>query len=371
MQYNPIGQTGLQVSAIGLGGEHLLRASRETVVEVVHTAMDAGVNYMDLIWAHPSYRDNLAAALQGRRDRAVLVGHLGSTLKGTQYQRSRNARVCEQYWNDLRERLGTDTIDVAMIHNLNGIKDYEALLGPQGVVELAHRLKREGQARAVGLSGHSIELFQRVLQDRVVDLLMIPVSMAGNAQAGRNQLLRDCAAQGVGVVAMKAYGGGKLLRGRTVYFARYQTGGGAYKKKVPAAITPVQCLAYALAQPAVATVIPGVANLGEMEAALALLTATDEEKDFAPALAGFQEFIQGECVYCNHCLPCPEEIDIGRVSYLLDVAGDEPSRSLWAEYAALPVKASACTACGACVKRCPFGVAVIDRMQQAATLFGG
>jgi predicted aldo/keto reductase-like oxidoreductase len=298
-----------------------------------------------------------------------LVGHLGSALKGTQYQRTRTARVCEQYWNDMLERFDTDYIDVAMIHNLNSIKDYEKLLRPKGVVELAQRLKREGQARAVGLSGHNIELFQRVLQDGVVDLLMIPVSMAGNAQPGRNQLLRDCAAQGVSVVAMKAYGGGKLLRGRTVRFARYQTGGGSYKKKVPATITPVQCLAYALAQPAVATVLPGIANVTELEAALALLTATDEEKDFGPALADFQEYVEGECVYCNHCLPCPEEIDIAEISRLLDVAGDEPSPALWAAYAALPVKASACTTCGACVKRCPFGVAVIDRMQQAASLF--
>jgi predicted aldo/keto reductase-like oxidoreductase len=221
MRYNPLGRTGLQVSAIGLGGEHLLRASRETVVEVVYTAMDRGVSYMDLIWAHPWYRDNFAAALQGRRDRAVLVGHLGSALKGTQYQRTRTARVCEQVWNDLLERLDTDYIDVAMIHNLNSIKDYEALLGPKGVVELAHRLKGEGRARAVGLSGHSIELFQRVLQDKVVDLLMIPVNMAGNAQPGRKQLLQDCAAQGVGVVAMKAYAGGKLFQARrTVNFVR-------------------------------------------------------------------------------------------------------------------------------------------------------
>jgi hypothetical protein len=370
MQYNTIGQAGLQVGAIGLGGEHLLRAPRATVVEVVHAALDAGVNYLDVIWAHPEYRDNFAAALQGRRDRAVVVGHLGSALKGTQYERARNAAVCERFYQDLMDRLGTDYLDVAMIHNLNSIKDYEALLGPKGVVELAHRLKREGRARAVGLSGHSIELFQRVLQDRVVDLLMIPVNMAGNAQAGRNQLLRDCAARGVGVVAMKVYAGGKLFqRRRTVCFAHYQTGGGKFKRKVPAAITPVQCLAYALAQPAVATAIPGAASVAELQDALALLTATGQEKDFSAALVDFQEYVGGECVYCNHCLPCPEEIDIGWVSRLLDAAGAEPSPAVWAEYAALPVKASACTACGACVQRCPFGVAVIDRMRQAAGLF--
>jgi predicted aldo/keto reductase-like oxidoreductase len=371
MDYHPLGQTGIQVSAIGLGGEHLLRASRETVVEIIHAALDRGVNYFDIIWAHPEYRDNFAAALQGRREQVVLPGHLGSTLKGTQYQRARSAGVCERYYQDLLTRLGTDYLDVAMIHNLNGIKDYEALLGPNGVVELAHRLKREGRARAVGMSGHSVELFNRVLQDGVVDLLMLPVNMAGNAQPGRKQLLQACAARGVGVVAMKAYAGGKLFQQRrTVYFAHYQTGGGNFKRKVPPAITPVQCLAYALAQPAVATVIPGVASMAELEAAVAYTTATDEERDFSAALAGFQEYVGGECVYCNHCLPCPAEIDIGLVSRLVDVAGDRPAAAVRAEYAALPARAAACTACGACEKRCPFDVAVIARMERAVALFG-
>jgi hypothetical protein len=366
-----LGKTALQVSAIGLGCEHLFRASRETVVEVVHAALDRGVNYFDIIWAHPEYRDNFAAALQGRRDRVVLPGHLGSALKGTQYTRARNAGVCEHFYQDLMDRLGTDYLDVAMIHNVNSIKEYEAMLGPRGIVELAHRLKREGRARAVGMSGHSIELFARVLQDSVVDLLMLPVNISGNAQPGRKQLLQDCAARGVGVVAMKAYAGGKLFqKRRTVYFAHYQTGGEKFKRKVPEAITPVQCLAYALAQPAVAVAIPGAADLHELEAALDYATATDGEKDFSGALSDFQEYISGECVYCNHCLPCPAEIDIGLVSRLLDVAGDSPSQSVRAEYAALPVHASACTACGACEVHCPFGVSVVARMQRAAALFG-
>lgn len=371
MDYGQIGRTGLRASAIGLGGEHLLRAPREKVVEVVHCALERGVNYFDIIWAHPEYRDNFAAALRGRRDQVVLPGHLGSALKGTQYQRTRSVRACEQFYQDLLDRLGTDYADVAMIHNVNGVAEYETLLGPNRVVELAHRLKREGRARAVGMSGHSVELFQRVLQDGAVDLIMLPVNMAGNAQPGRKQLLQDCAARGVGVVAMKVYGGGKLFQQRrSVSFVRYQTGGGSFKRKVPAGITPVQCLAYALAQPAVATAIPGTASLAELEDALAYAEATEEERDYAAALTDFQEYVRGECVYCNHCLPCPAEVDIGLVSRLVDVAGDEPSPTLRAAYAALPAKATACTACGACVKRCPFDVAVIAQMERAVAVFG-
>jgi len=88
-------------------------------------------------------------------------------------------------------------------------------------------------------------------------------------------------------------------------------------------------------------------------------------------LADFQQYVEGECVYCNHCLPCPAKIDIGQVSRLLDMAQYRLTDELRAAYAALPVKASDCTQCGACEARWPFGVSVITRMEQAARLFGG
>ena len=38
-------------------------------------------------------------------------------------------------------------------------------------------------------------------------------------------------------------------------------------------------------------------------------------------------------------------------------------------YAEFPVKASACVECGVCVERCPFGVAIIDKMREATAVF--
>jgi uncharacterized protein len=59
-------------------------------------------------------------------------------------------------------------------------------------------------------------------------------------------------------------------------------------------------------------------------------------------------------VYCNHCLPCPVAIDIGGTIRQWDATGE-------------PVAAAArCSACGACVERCPFGVDVTEIMRKAA-----
>ena len=79
-------------------------------------------------------------------------------------------------------------------------------------------------------------------------------------------------------------------------------------------------------------------------------------------MASFRWSVKGHCLYCGHCLPCAAGIDIARVNKALD------SRDA-AQYAALPVKASACVQCGACMERCPFDVDVIARMERAKEVF--
>jgi len=99
--------------------------------------------------------------------------------------------------------------------------------------------------------------------------------------------------------------------------------------------------------------------------------ADGAERDFSSALAEFGEFQAGECVYCNHCLPCPAGIDIGAVMRLLSRARARPSRALRDEYDALPANGADCTHCGACVSRCPFGVDPTSGMEDAERLLAG
>jgi len=86
-------------------------------------------------------------------------------------------------------------------------------------------------------------------------------------------------------------------------------------------------------------------------------------------LTQFKEYKEGVCVYCNHCLPCPTGIDIGRVNRLLDLSKPELSDSIKEEYGSLDAKASECIECGKCKERCPFGVEVITRMREAVETF--
>jgi len=348
-----LGRTDLTVSAVSLGTEYLVEASRETVVGVVRRAVESGVNYLDALFAYPRYRDNLGAALRGLRERVLIAGHLGPAEKDGQFRMTRGVDECRALLEDLLVRLGTDHVDVVFLSNCDEPDDYEQVFGPGGLSDLARRLVEEGKARFIGFSCHRPGVALKAVRSGLIDVLMYPINLSGDGEAGRRELFGACAAADVGLIGMKPFAGGALL--------------GEADGRPPA--TPVQCLAYALSQPGVSAVVPGVKNTRELEADLAVLDAPAEERDFAEALRNHGRGARGRCVYCNHCLPCPTGIDVGKTLRLLDTAEQAAAASLAEQYRALPAPASECLECGACTERCPFGVDVIPRMRRAVEVF--
>lgn len=368
MRYTILGRTGLETSTIGIGLEHLLGQPRELVVSTIQQAVGYGVSYFDVVYSIADYLDNVGAGFQGCRDRVLLTAHLGSTSKGGQYCKTRTIRRCETAFHDVLERLGTDHVDVLFLHNFNTPKDWDRSSG--GYLDVALRLRQEGKARFLGVSGHNAGTMETIIGGAAVDVVMFPVNLFNHAMPRRQQLLSRCAAEGIGLVAMKPFGGGKLLnKTGTVRVPKYQTGGEAFKTRIRGGITPVQCLSYVMSQIGVTVALPGVKKPEELTATLEILAADEEARDFSRLLTDFERYVDGECTYCNHCLPCPARIDIGHVNRLLDEARLLSAESVRAAYAAMPAPASACNECGACTTRCPFGVDAMARIQEAAALF--
>ena len=139
------------------------------------------------------------------------------------------------------------------------------------------------------------------------------------------------------------------------------------------ALTPVQCIEYALTRPAVAAVMVGCKSRAEIEAALAWCGAPAAERDYTAVMTGLERFSwRGHCMYCGHCAPCPKGIDVALVTKFFNLAkaqGGVPE-TVREHYALLAHPAGECVACGACEKRCPFGVPVIANMAGARQLFG-
>jgi predicted aldo/keto reductase-like oxidoreductase len=146
---------------------------------------------------------------------------------------------------------------------------------------------------------------------------------------------------------MKGYGGGMLLK---------QPG-----------VTPDMAIHYALTRPGVVTMAAGCRSVAEVEAAAHYCEATDAERDFTGLITGAKWNSKGVCMYCNHCLPCPQNIDIAAVTRLLH-RYEEGDQTAATAYRALEY--TECIACGDCAGRCPFAVDSVSNMQQAAKLMG-
>ena len=195
-----------------------------------------------------------------------------------------------------------------------------------------------------------------------VERLWAAESYAGplvNMDPEREALYEACQRRGVGITVMKAFGGGDLLS--------------AALSPAGKALTPYECLHYALTRPAVAAVLCGARTLEQLKDALAYETASPGEKDYAAALAALPKISwQGHCMYCGHCAPCPSGISVAEVTKFLNLAraqGETPE-TVREHYRALSHHASECVRCGACEKRCPFGVPVRENMAQATEIFG-
>lgn len=352
----------LSVLGLGLGGIQVSPA--DEIEAVVRTAIENGVNFFDLCGGGAGVYAPFGRAIAGQR--VFFQLHFGAVYnKKGEYGWSRDLRKIRETFAWEMEALGTDHADFGFLHCVDEDVDLDQLVS-SGTLAYIQELKAEGRVRHIGFSSHTPAVAHRVLDTGLVDMMMFSLNPAYDLEQGdelgigsiseRAGLLRRCEAEGVGVSVMKPFHGGKLLDGKTSPFHT--------------AMTRCQCIQYALDRPAVLSVVPGVRNMEDLKELLRFPEAPAEEKDysiigqFTPAAA------MGNCVYCNHCLPCPAGIDVGLVNkyYDLALAGDAMAAS---HYGKLTVRAGACTGCGHCDRRCPFHTEQSARMKEIAAYFGG
>lgn len=380
MRYRELGKTGLMVSEIGLGGEWLERHNAEEVKEVIDCCAKEGINILDCWMSEPNVRTNIGAALKGQREKWIIQGHIGSTWQNGQYVRTRELEKVDAAFQDLLERMGTDYIDLGMIHFVDEKAEFAKIMEGE-FIEYIKELKQKGKIRHIGLSTHNSDVARLAAESGVVEMILFSVNPAfdmlpasedldeyfkeeyeesiGGIAPERARLYQICQQRGVGITVMKGYEGGRLFSEKTSPFG--------------IALTPVQCLHYALTRPAVASVMVGCDTPEHVTAATAYETATEEERDYATVLAHApRHAYKGLCTYCGHCAPCPSGIDIAMVNKLYDLAQmqKEVPPTVLAHYQALEKHGNDCVKCGGCELRCPFGVPVIERMEGAVRLFG-
>jgi predicted aldo/keto reductase-like oxidoreductase len=262
-----LGKTGVQVSALGVGGFHLGSAKdQQEVNEIVGRAIDAGVNFFDNAWEYHEGDSEVRAgkALQGKRDKVILMTKVCTHGRGKD--------VAMRMLEDSLRRLRTDHLDVWQIHEVVYYNDPDLIFAPGGVAEALTQAKEQGKVRFVGFTGHkepAIHL-RMLAQGFPFDTVQMPLNcFDGTFHSFETQVLPEATRQGVAVLGMKSLGGsGEMV-----------TSG---------AITPEEGLRYAMSLP-VATTISGMDSLNVLEQNLAIA------RDFTPMTADEMAQLRERC----------------------------------------------------------------------------
>ena len=211
----PLGQTGVRVSILGLGGggtgqNPQIRGAkhspgiRRLAVQIVEKALDLGINYFDTCTGYGESESILGEVAQFRRKEMFLATKCQSPSAPGETLR----RELEQSLT----RLQSSQIDLWQIHNLATDKDIETIFLPNRAIEVFLKAQEEGLVRFIGLSGHTSARVLEAAMDRCIregismDTLLFSFSSLELWSGGHARRLLN-RYPGTAKVAMKIFGG--------------------------------------------------------------------------------------------------------------------------------------------------------------------
>ena len=351
-----------EISVIGMGTSVVGETGAANVTRTVTYALDHGINYFDMAGGHASIFPGMGEALKGRRQEAMLQVHFGADYTSGEYGWNLSLEGVKKSVDWQLKQLQTDYIDFGFMHCLDEAADLQTYMD-NGVLDYLLSMKKQGVVHHLGLSTHAPALAHQVLDMKLIDMMMFSINPMydygqGDYSIGsaseRYELYTRCEKEGVGISVMKPFNAGQLLD--------------AAKSPFHQALTPAQCIQYALDRPGVLTVMQGAADIDQLKANLAFLETSEAERDYSVIGTFTPDDTKGKCVYCKHCHPCPAGLDIGLINKYYDLArlGDTLAGE---HYRTLELNADDCIQCGHCNSRCPFSVDQMARMQEIREYF--
>jgi aryl-alcohol dehydrogenase-like predicted oxidoreductase len=264
----PLGSTGLQVSAMGLGGFSLADApTLDEAKRIVREAIDAGINFFDNAWEYHEGRSEewMGECLAGQRDNVILM------TKVCTHGRDKN--VAMEQLNQSLKRLKTDHLDLWQIHECVYFNDPEWHFAKGGVVEALDEAKKSGKVRFVGFTGHKHpDIHLKMLSyGYPFDSAQMPLNcFDASYRSFEQNVLPEVNRRGMAALGMKSL-----------------CGGGQAVLDMP--VTPQEALSYAMSLP-VATTISGVDSLAVLHQNLGVA------RGFKPLSAEQMQELRQRCI---------------------------------------------------------------------------
>ena len=334
MKYKVLGKTCLEVSQMGFGGIPIQKIDAAGTRKLMEQMVEAGLNYIDTARGYTVSEAFLGEALVGIRDKFVLA------TKSMARTKEAMAADIDTSLNNLK----TDYIDLYQVHNPT-IAQLQQVVAEGGALEALTEAKASGKIGHLGLTAHSLEVFEMALSMDWVETIMFPYNIV---ETQGEKLIAKCAEKNVGFICMKPLAGGAIEEATLA-------------------------MRFCCANENISVVIPGMAEPKELDQNLAAvndispLSSAEENKIAAIRRDLGTQF----CRRCNYCAPCSEGISIPSV-FLFEGYLSRYGLGDWAKsrYSAMAKHASDCVGCGICETRCPYNLPIRQMMKVAAIKFG-
>jgi predicted aldo/keto reductase-like oxidoreductase len=242
-----LGRTGVRVSIVGLGGYHLGVPSEAESIQIVRTALDSGINFLDNCWDYNDGQSEIRmgkALRDGYREKAFLMTKIDGRTK----------QAASQQLEESLRRLQTDHIDLLQFHEVIRDTDPDRIFASGGGMEAVLEARKQGKVRYIGFTGHkSPDIHLKMLETAFAhqftfDAVQMPLNvMDAHYNSFEKKVLPVLLQHKIGVLGMKPMGDKIILNSKTA--------------------TPIECLHYAMNLPT-SVVITGCDSLKILQQAL-------------------------------------------------------------------------------------------------------
>lgn len=361
MKYRKLGNTGIEISALGFGFMRLpvingnaADIDVEKVRALVKAAIDNGINYFDnALTYHGGNSEKVLGQIikeEGLRDKV----YLGTKLP---VWKAKNQQECEEIFEQQLASLQTDYLDLCFLHNMDSI-NWE-IAKRNNVLEVFDKKIKEGKIKHIGFSCHGdLKNFKEICDAYHWEFCLLQYNyMDVDYQAGLEGI-QYAASKGMGVLIMEPLKGGQLAN---VPPENVQKIWDKCNKERTAAEWG---LAFLYNRPEISCVLSGMNTVEMIEQNAATASkfeagslSAEEEALYAEVKAEYEKLIKIPCTRCQYCLPCPMGIDIPANFDYYNMGhihnSIEQSRNFYNRPYFTSRKATNCVGCGACLAKCP------------------
>jgi predicted aldo/keto reductase-like oxidoreductase len=329
MERAMLGKTGLEVYRLGFGGIPIQRVGERQAVETVLHAIEKGVDFIDTSRAYTTSERRIGKALVHTDKKVTLASKSHSRTSG---------KVRKDLETSLRE-LKRDYIDLYQTHFVKDEQVYEQVISKGGALEGLIKARDEGLIGHIGITSHSLDLMDRILDDGLFETIMVCFSFL--EPLAWERIIPKAIDNNIGVIAMKPFSGGFIDNA---------------------------CLAlkYVLSHPGI-VVLAGVEKKDLFDENWEIFQGSyelegTEKREIEEIQSRYEKNF---CRRCDYCQPCSEDISIQHILGIRSMVKRIGVHILQEGWQAKAIeKARHCSECGECMTRCPYDLPIPELIKE-------